>query len=264
MQIIPQSLAATSVLLTTIAFNLAPVEAYEIKSIDTDTTGTREIIKEFQQFVQEERDEIDNPDAFRLNPNKLILAEDFDVSVFFVDEGAGFKNQLEFTVTDGSRNTIFNDVSCHTRNTDCQVPSDDGVLNIGDYVELGNFQAGTKFDFTILADGFRDGDTRDNRYGGNPQDNPDGLQHMVAWEYKDYVLIGFEDLYGPLDATEPPNQNSDRDFNDVFFAVRMPVLEEARDIPEPSTALSLLGIGLASIFHLRSCHKSLKNLNQGQ
>ena len=255
MQIIPQSLAATSVLLTTIALNLAPVEAYEIKSIDTDTTGTKEIIEEFQQFFQREGEEFDNPDAFQLNPDKLILAEDFDVSVFFVNEATAFKNQLEFTTTDGSAGTIFNDVSCHTRNIACQEATDDSVLNIGDYVELGNFQAGTKFDFTILADGFRGGTYR---YGAKPQDNPDGLQHMVAWEYKDHVIIGFEDLYGPLDATEPPNQNSDRDFNDVFFAVRMPVFEEARkDIPEPSTALSLLGIGLAGIFRLRRS-KSLK------
>ncbi|HBB33650.1 MAG TPA: PEP-CTERM sorting domain-containing protein [Cyanobacteria bacterium UBA8803] len=245
----------TTAALTSIFSITAPVSAYEIKSIDTDTTGFKDIIDEFQKLVQEEGVGIKNPSAFKLDPTKLLLAADHDVNIYFLNEGAGFKNQLGFSATKDSNSQsglIFENVSCHSRNIDCRIPSNDGVLNIGDYVELGTFKKGTQFDFSIIADGFNGGQYV---YGADPVSNPDGLEHLVAYEYKGYVVLGFEDLYGPKGNDQPPNQNSDRDFNDVLFVADLPAVKEVpeppvKEVPEPSTTLSLLGIAVVSLVRL--------------
>ncbi|HAG84176.1 MAG TPA: PEP-CTERM sorting domain-containing protein [Cyanobacteria bacterium UBA12227] len=239
--------------LTSIFSITASAFAYDIKGIDTDTTGFKTLIPEFQKLVQGERTGIDNPSLFKLDPTKLLLAADHDVNIYFLNEGAGFKNQLGFSATKDSNSQsglIFENVSCHSRNIDCQIPSNDGVLNIGDYVELGTFKKGTQFDFSIIADGFNGGRYV---YGADPASNPDGLEHLVAYEYKGYVVLGFEDLYGPKGNAQPPNQNSDRDFNDVVFVVDLPVVKE---VPEPSTTLSLLGITVVSLVRFGHHHLS--------
>lgn len=228
--------------------------AYLIKSIDTDTTGFKDIIDEFQQFVHGSGIPFQNSEAQKLDPTKLILATDHDVRVYFLNEGAGFKNQLEFTATNGSNSQsglIFENISCHVSNTDCRKPSEDGVLNIGDYVELGNFSAGTQFDFRLIADGFNGGKYV---YGADPNSNPDKLSHLVAYEYLNYLVIGFEDLYGPLGATDPPNQKSDRDFEDAVFVIEMPV---AKQVPESSTSFALIGVGAFGLVKIRRHTKKM-------
>ncbi|MFE1747479.1 DUF4114 domain-containing protein [Coleofasciculus sp. H7-2] len=231
----------------------APASAYDIKSIDTDTTGFKDIIEEFQQFVSPSGVPFSNPTAYKLDLTKLKLGTDYNPRVYFLNEGAGFRNQLGFTATNGSTfqsGLIFEDASCGINNTECQGAANDGPLDIGDYVDLGNFSAGTLFNFWLKADGYNGGTYV---YGADPASNPDGLEHLVAYEYKGHLVIGFEDLYGPLGATEPPNQNSDRDFEDTVFVVKFPGLEKARkNVPEPSSVLSILGVGA---FGVSSLHK---------
>ncbi|NES01837.1 MAG: hypothetical protein F6K22_02730 [Okeania sp. SIO2F4] len=110
---------------------IVPVAAQEIKPIESDTTDIIEILDEFQElFVQEERLPIENPELLQLDPTKLILAEDYDVRLYFINEGAAAKNQLGFTATNGvnsQESLAFDNISCHISNADCQLPSEDGV-----------------------------------------------------------------------------------------------------------------------------------------
>ncbi|NES01838.1 MAG: DUF4114 domain-containing protein [Okeania sp. SIO2F4] len=113
---------------------------------------------------------------------------------------------------------------------------------------MGSFTAGTKLDFWLLANGFNNPDPL-YPYGADPALNPDGLEHLVAWEYENYVVLGFEDLYGPLGATDPPNQNSDRDFNDVVFVLDLPLLKEKpASTPEPASTLGFLVLAIMGLY----------------
>ncbi len=68
----------------------------------------------FQQFVQAESVALPNSGQFKLDPNKLNLKYDHDVSVYFINEGAGYRNQLAFesTGTTNKSGLLFNDISC--------------------------------------------------------------------------------------------------------------------------------------------------------
>lgn len=120
-----------------------------------------------------------------------------------------------------------------------------GAMALGDGARLGSFEAGTQLDFFIRANGARNPNGR--IYGADASQNADGLQHVIAYEYFDevaqenYVIIGFEDLYG---AHYDDGGNSDRDFNDVVFAVRGVTGQRVAtaQTPEPTAVLGLVGI----------------------
>ena len=92
-----------------------------------------------------------------------------------------------------------------------------------------------------------------NIYGANAAKNPDQLDHVVAYEYKDHLLVGFEDLFGPSGSTAGGNGDSqaDRDFNDVVL-----VVDFGKDnlkqinVPEPRAAIALLGEGAIGMLKL--------------
>ncbi|MGD1906639.1 MAG: DUF4114 domain-containing protein [Leptolyngbyaceae cyanobacterium] len=221
--------------------NSTPATAVSIYPIESDTTGFKDVLSEYQQFVYGERDPFDNPAAQRLDASQLLLDANHEVRVFFLDEGAGKRNDLFYSTTGPTtqNGTVFEDISCKAG---CAISETDGNVNIGDWVNLGNFQAGTLFDFTLGAINRTDGQT--DLYRTQPSLNPDGLDHIVAYEYKDRVVIGFEDLFGPLGATGGRNEGSDRDFNDTVFVVDMPVTQST-SVPEPT---SILGTAIVSIF----------------
>ncbi len=53
----------------------------------------------FQQFVQAESVVLPNSGQLKLDPSKLNLKYDHNVSVYFINEGAGYRNQLAFDAT---------------------------------------------------------------------------------------------------------------------------------------------------------------------
>jgi hypothetical protein len=250
--------------LTSILFNTIPAGAFQINSIATDTTGVKDIINELQQFVQQERIELANPDLKALDPTSLILSADSSPNVFFVNEGASKRNQLVFMASSGSNiqsGVIFPDISCKSG---CPISEpNNGSLNIGDYVELGKFTAGTVFKFQLLSKNFNDGVT--DVYGADPAYNSDGLAHLVAYSYKGGVLLGFEDLFGAKNATGGRNEAADRDFNDqVFYISPMPVKikddSNSQPVPEPATILgTLVGLGfMGTAAKKRKCQEQQK------
>ena len=144
----------------------------------------------------------------RLEEDALYLLRDSDrpVRVYFINEGAGYRNTLGYSTSlagsssPGSRHIIFPDVS----NGNIGGPV---IIENGDWVELGDYPAGTQFEFFIVRDAVNGG-----RHVFTNKDhlNPDGLQHLAAWLIGDrYVLLGFEDLMG----------GGDLDYNDVVCVV---------------------------------------------
>lgn len=210
----------------------------------------------FQQFVQAERVQLPNSGQFLLDPSKLFLKHDHDVSVHFINEGASYRNQLAFEATGATNKTglVFNDIS----SAEAIGNWGGDALNLGDGVSLGKISGGTQLDFWLRADGLNRGSNA-NIFGTQTVSNLDKLQHVVAYAYKNYILLGFEDLYGDLWAsgqdrtTGKWNEYSDRDFNDVVMVVDIGE-DNVRDltgVPEPSVTFALLGMGAAGVMGLR-------------
>jgi hypothetical protein len=208
----------------------------------------------FQKYVQKEGLAIANSDQFKVNADNLFLKYDHDVKVSFINEGAGYQNQLGFRAT-GATNTsglLFNDISC--TGTGCVGDWGGKALKLGDTVKTGMIKGGTQLDFGLRANGFNRG--ADSYVFGTPSaQNPDGLQHVVAYTVGDrYLLLGFEDLYGDGKSEQGKyKEKSDRDFNDTVFVVDIGTANvqclkagNCKDVPEPAAAMSLAGVSLAA------------------
>ena len=166
------------------------------------------------------------------------------VDVFFVNEGSGgYRDQLFYTANGTGLTKIFDDIA----SPESIQPNSDGPLKLGDGVRLGSFSQNTLVDFILKGNG-KD-DTNGYVYSANIDKNPDKLQHVIAFEYFDkvmqesWVILGFENLYG---VHYSEGGISDRDFNDVVFAVKglssQPSLPEAKGTPEPTMMLGMLAI----------------------
>ena len=211
----------------------------------------------YQAYVQRERVKLVNSDQFRMDANALKLKYNYNVSTYFINEGAGYRNQLGYTSqgTTNKEGVLFKDISC--AGTGCVLGGNQSTLKLGDGVKLGQISAKSTLDFKLRADGYNRGD---NSYIFGTQDskNADGLQHVVAYGIKGtgYILMGFEDLYGSGTSAQGKfNERSDRDFNDTVFIVDIGKKNVAaflgQDVPEPSIMLSLLGLSAAGALKLR-------------
>ena len=158
----------------------------------------------FQQFVNKESSAInlEELNARRLDATKLTTISDVnDLKIYFIHEGAGYRNQLKVTMTGETTGEgfVFVDGSC------C---SGDEKLRKGDYVNLGNIKAGTTLDFSLLANGYRNSGNFHTYYADISR-NSDGIQHVIAYQYQGYLILGWEDLH----------RGGDKDYNDIVFAV---------------------------------------------
>ncbi|MUG94724.1 DUF4114 domain-containing protein [Scytonema sp. UIC 10036] len=252
-------LIATAATVTGVFSAVAPASAstftwgdwtktYEVQDKSTDTSGFQSLISEYQKYVQPETLAIPEDKLNKLDPTKLRLKNDTNVRIWFLNEGAGFRNQLAYEALKGNdyqKGLLFNDVSCdisQAANSACQVGENPGTLDIGDYVEIGKVAGGSQLNFFIKADGSSHPDGP--IYGADPTKNPDLLEHLVAYEIDDRVLLGFEDLPGP------EGVSSDRDFNDVMFVVDVGK-DNIESVPEPATAMALLAAAAAGVMTLR-------------
>ncbi|MEO0529803.1 MAG: hypothetical protein AAF266_04410, partial [Planctomycetota bacterium] len=137
--------------------------------------GAQELVdvhlKEGVEFLAVGVTRLDEDQLFILNPT------DRPVRVYFVHEGAGYRNTLGFSTTiagssgEGERYIIFPDVSDGTY-------GGPELLAPGDFVELGDYGAGTQFEFFIVRDAVRGGR---HIFTNRDHANPDGIQHLAAW-----------------------------------------------------------------------------------
>lgn len=239
---------------------------HPVQDRSTDNSEFQALLPDFQKYVQPEGKQIPENQIKKLDPNNLLLKDDQDVRVWFLSSSAIYHNQIAYEAIQGSnyqKGWIFSDASCKSgNNNECELASDDGKLNVGDYVDLGKVAGGTQINFWLRANGDQPNDPGGtnpetqvkNIYGADATQNPDQLDHVVAYEYKDHLLVGFEDLFGPSGSTAGGNGNSqaDRDFNDVVLVVDVGKDNlEQTNVPEPRAAIALLGIGAVGMLKLR-------------
>ena len=164
------------------------------------------------------------------------------VDVFFINEGAGYRNQLLFSLNDGPKHMLFDDVA----SPESILANSNGPLMLGDGKSIEDLSGNIGIDFFVKANG--KWNSNGNVYGADVNEIADGLQHMIAREFKqdndNWVLIGFEDLYG---AHYSEGGRSDRDFNDVVIAVRGVTGDRVdgttTEVPEPMVTLGLVMVG---------------------
>lgn len=259
-------LFAAATTLTVAISHTAPATAYDIKGRDQAPANFN--IQEFKDFVGKEARYL-SPEtigAHRLDITKIKMNFDHDVKVYFIGETAGgYRNQLNFTATNGAEVTggkIFGDTSCkpgqdmanfgefcaNPNNPLANKAKEDQPLNVGDFAELGKFKAGTEFDFQLVSNGINGGIWNNGVqgiFGLNDATNPDKLQHVMAYYYKDFLVLGYEDLWG----------GGDKDYNDTVFAIDFGK-NNAREVagisvPEPSATVALIGAAAVGIFASR-------------
>jgi hypothetical protein len=84
----------------------------------------------------------------------LILLEDAEITVAFIDEGAGYRNALGyFTFDPGNKPKAFSELTTKIMFPNFSLPTLGG-MKYGDAVQLGKFKAGTAVGFTIVSNGW--------------------------------------------------------------------------------------------------------------
>jgi hypothetical protein len=165
-----------------------------------------------------------------------------DVEVFFINEGAGYRNQFGFStnVPTGSGNsglvsfwdtevtTIWNDVSSQNS----ILSNWDGPLALGQGYQIGDVAAGDRVNFFLRNPHSKVFDSE----SADQTQNGDGLQHVTTYQYEDFLILAYEDIYG----------GGDRDYNDVVIAVRG-LTDTSKDVPEPAGILGLISLGVMGV-----------------
>lgn len=175
-----------------------------------------------------------------INDDTLRFSQTSNVSVYFISEGAGYKNQFGWYDTatdptlDGNSNMIWENASALYSG---------GLLQNGSSFDLGTIEAGTEIGFFLKANGYNNPDGY--TYYTDDSLNPDGITHVVAGILPELGLLtlGFEDLFG----------GGDLDFDDVVFAIDIGVANAtamAAAAPEPEVWLMIM-LGLVGIWYKR-------------
>jgi hypothetical protein len=145
-----------------------------------------------------------NPAFIKNNtdPNVHLVGKG-EVSVTFIDEGAGYKNSFGYFLFDANQNillqkTIFSNAS---------EVGGGGNLKPGATVSLGDFGPGVNIGFWLKADGYNN--PNGQTYYTLDKYNPDGLRHMAIINDvgSQRLVIGIEDMYNL----------GDKDYNDMVF-----------------------------------------------
>lgn len=167
------------------------------------------------------------------NATSLELSEEADVWITFVGEGAGYRNTLAYYTYDITNppatkadidqiNIIFPNVSA---------AGSGGGLKTGDKVFLGKFPAKTGIGWTLIQNAYNGSSVNVNKvkfYSNvdfNPETDPSRKRHNVQLidQYREKVIIGFEDLHRQYPGNNANGYSSDDDFEDaVFYATVVP------------------------------------------
>ena len=185
-----------------------------------------------------------------LDPNDLTWKTGAqDVEVFFINEGAGYRNKFGYSdalpTTNGNSSllnfwndeveVIWSDVS----SSNSILRNDNGPLALGQGYAIGNVAPGETLNFFLRSprDKVFDSLSVENTLNG------DGLQHVTTYQYGEYLVLAYEDLWN----------GGDKDYNDVVIAVKGMTDTEVADVPEPASALALLGLGAIGMVASRKC-----------
>ena len=160
---------------------------------------------------------------YQLDPTRLYFLFDYAPRVYFIKDGACYKNGLgatiatlsapSTTVLTGNTFTILPNASSPAGvcGAGGSTRSTSEPLLYGDFVQLPTVTAGQQLAFFLMANLNSSGTTPESVYYNGARTNADNFQHMIAFfpDNSQYVIIGFEDMYG----------GGDKDCNDVIFVV---------------------------------------------
>lgn len=192
-------------------------------------------------------------------PDFSNLDADYDsLDVMFLGESAGYKNTLQLSLN-GAKTSIFEEIKAYSGEGaildtkgkkvgtfDSQYNGiNPNFLDIGTIWNsntdggIGGFSKGDSLNFWLNPDGdatkaFNMGSMASLGYGGLFSDVP----HFKAYElkgYEDWTILAVEDI----SYYKSPHV----DHNDLVFAFKL----NQADVPEPSTALALVGVGAAGL-----------------
>lgn len=159
---------------------------------------------------------------YQLDPQRLYFLFDYAPRVYFLKDGACYKNALGATIATLSAPTS----SILSGNTFTILPNASSTLGVcgsntgvralsepllyGDFVQLPTVRAGQQLAFFLMAN-LNSSAVPESVYYNGKSNNPDNFQHMIAFfpDNSQYIIIGFEDIYG----------GGDKDCNDAMFVV---------------------------------------------
>jgi len=200
--------------------------------------------------------------AAGLDPFRLTLAEDTSVRLYFLGETASTSNTLGYSTTGGSPLSpdaaiIFPNASSSAGNTNKEpVRSEKNPLLPGDFVDLGEYKAGTALDFFLLANAAKNGTSK--FVSTNTDLNRDNIVAAVSYTPtgSPYLIVAFDD--SPTGA--------EQDYEDLFFALEFTTTGSipttngggstagntgSVGAPEPSLAAGALFAALGTCLHRR-------------
>ncbi len=151
-----------------------------------------------------------------IDSSDLYLPYDYAPRIAFINEGAGYQSPVSMTATGSTTGdiTVFSNLS----GTDSILPSSNAPLQVGDWVQISEIQAGTQLNFSVTPNGAVSSGRAplSTDYTLNPTDpsNPNSPIFWTAYAdpkaTKPLVLLGYEDIVG---------SGSDNDFNDGIIAI---------------------------------------------
>jgi hypothetical protein len=244
--------ASTAAATALLATSVSSAQAFSVTPMSQSEALAPELWSEFNAKVNGESTYLYDQDLTQLDASQLFWDGGVDgIEIYFINEGAGYRNQLFVSANDTSTDTYSSSLlgSMVQDGTAAKVFDDitltggsDSPIYEGQGVRLSGFEGPTQLDFLLKANGFNGGTTV---YGTVDERNPDNIMtHVTAFEYNGYVMLGFEDLWN----------GGDRDYNDAVFVVKgiqQGAPTPAEDVPEPTTILGLLLLGAGGLTTLR-------------
>lgn len=161
------------------------------------------------------------------------LKEEATVKIAYVKEGAGYLNSVAFFNFPTDKLTTL---TASEINDKIIFPNfSDNVLQFGDAVELGEFEAGTSIGFTIISNGWKSAQGMVNESqsnntifhtikGLNPEsagNNKNAHTVLFIDAEHEMLYLGFEDLNRTNASHNDYGYGSDDDFNDVIIAIKV-------------------------------------------
>ncbi|UTW60187.1 DUF4114 domain-containing protein [Kordiimonas sp. SCSIO 12603] len=227
-------------------FGLEPIGDVQLKGSDAAAADfVANDLSNLQAIVNNtltESQSIGDVSSIALDPSDLFLSETSSVRSYFIGEGAGYRNSLGVYTGDssdglnGDASLILPDASTsgYYSYLNSDYRSSSYPVAPGDFVDLGEFEAGTQLNLFLIANGASGGTTT---YFTDMALNPDDIDHFVvlATPNSPYLLVGVEDLLG----------GGDEDYNDVVVALDVGTVNAskmiANAVPLPGPVAALLG-----------------------
>lgn len=157
-----------------------------------------------------------HPEYFSNPIKNLVVTDETELYLTFIDEGAGFKNVLGYyTYEEGNKPSLEEQLDKVVIFPNASAQGSGGELIRGNTMRLlGTFKPGTVISFFVIANGWRNGQITDGLYSQHTDIdyNMSGRQQSLIFYDAtcNSTVIAFEDITVP---------NGDNDFNDAIFEI---------------------------------------------